>query len=171
MDVAAGAAYMLPKQRPLNTLEDPILRTIEERAVFEQDCPHPTVCLEDPTQEGFASPWSLADDCCDFVENSGFMATAQDFSAPHPLSDGDKELVPFRLLPAAIGDLRPERHDCPADPDGMIDDGGDDDTPLPRTAVSSGHRKETCDQNDELVPVTTADPDGAIDGGGDDDTR
>ena len=94
LDVAAGATYMLPKQRPLNTLEDSILRTIEVRAAFEQDCPHSAMFLEELTQEGFAAPWSLADDCCDFVENSGFMATAQDLSALHPLSDGDKELVP-----------------------------------------------------------------------------
>ena len=107
---------MLPKQRPLNTLEDSILRTVEVRAAFEQDCPHSAMFLEDSTrytesgddedtavpaecqdlpQEGFDSPWSLADDCCDFDKNSGFVAAAQDLCAPHPLGDGEKELVPF----------------------------------------------------------------------------
>ena len=116
VDVAAGATYMLPKQRPLNTLEDSILRTIEVRAAFEQDCPHSAMFLEDSTrytesgddedtavpaecqdlpQEGFDSPWSLADDCCDFDKNSGFVAAAQDLCAPHSLGDGEKELVPF----------------------------------------------------------------------------
>ena len=177
------------------------------------------------------------------------MATAQDLSAPHPLSDGDKELVPFsccdcqkdprraknsannngqHVPPSTPVERRPAEglkfprsragkanpeppppslqqaspgsslasqrashgvssrtvggqlkgtydqngNTVPAttaDPDGMIDGGGDDGTPLPRTAAG-GHWKGTCDQNGTNAPATTADPDGMIDDGGDDDT-
>ena len=169
VDVAAGATYMLPKQRPLTTLEDPILRIIEERAVFEQDCPHPTVCLED-------------------------------LSVPHPLSDSDKELVPFSCCDCQKDPRRAKnsannngQHVPPSTPVERRPAEGlkfprsragkaNPEPPPPSLQQASpgnslasqrashgvscrtvgGQLKETYDQNGKTVPATTADPDGMI---------